>query len=352
MKVIFNNISITKIITALPDNIKNIDDDLETLYNNDKKALNRIKKVIGLQNRAIAKENQSALDLAYHAGLKILENCEKDSIKALIFVTQTPNYFVPNNASVLQGRLDLSGECACFDINQACSGFVYGLFNAFSIVDKLNKNDRVLLICGDTISKLIKPDDTSLASMMGDGVSACLVEKVEVGESFFMLKTQGKDFYKLVSPGRAFKKDYGDFPKDLDLSPIKNNHGFLFMDGAGIFNFAITHEPKAILETLDFSKINISNIDYFLFHQANKYTIDNIVKRLELDSNICPNTTTAKFGNLSAASIPTTICDVFESNINKDLTLFLGAFGAGLSMANAILKLNKDHFINQKIIFV
>lgn len=350
MKVVFKDISITKLITALPNNIKSIDDDLESVYKNDIKMLNRIKKVIGLQNRAIAKSHQSALDLAYSASEALLKGYDKNKIKAVIFVTQTPNYFVPNNASILQGKLGLSCECICFDINQACSGFVYGLFNAFSMIEKID--GAVLLVCGDTISKLIKPNDSTLCSMMGDGVSVGVIERVEVGDSFFSFSTQGADFYKLVAPMTAFKRDYGDFQDAGDLDLIKDNDGFLYMNGAEIFNFAIAYVPGSILKLIDFSKSDISKIDHFIFHQANKYIVDNIVKRLELDKHKCPNTTTTKFGNLSAASIPATICDMLESNIHRDFQLCLCSFGAGLSIANALIRISKDNFFNGQIIFI
>ncbi len=161
----------------MPPKVIDIDSELDTIYKGDKKGLERIKKVIGLQTRHIAEAHITASDLGLQAATRLLEslNVERESIDALIFVTQSPDYFCPASACYLQGKLGLSQSCLSFDINQACAGYLYGLYVAHSLCDSGGAN-RVLLIVGDTLSKFVNPLDSNLAPMMGDGVSATLLE--------------------------------------------------------------------------------------------------------------------------------------------------------------------------------
>ena len=178
MKATFHNTSIKGIYTIVPPKIIDIDSELDTIYKGDKKGLERIKKVIGLQTRHIAEKHITASDLGLQAATRLLESLEveRDSIDALIFVTQSPDYFCPASACYLQGKLGLSQSCLSFDINQACAGYLYGLYVAHSLCDSGGAN-RVLLIVGDTLSKFVNPLDSNLAPMMGDGVSATLLER-------------------------------------------------------------------------------------------------------------------------------------------------------------------------------
>lgn len=346
MKAVFTKASIKGIISVVPPKVVNIDDELHTIYKGDKKALDRIKKVIGLQTRNIADENITASDLGEYAANILIDylNIDRNSIDAIIMQTQTPDYFIPATACYLHGKLNLPSHTLAFDINQACAGYIYGLYVAYSMIES-NAANRVLLICGDTISRYTNQLDSNLAPIIGDGASATIIESsLDKINSYFTLGCDGSKFHQLIIPEGASRiptKEIIQNDKVWDTSDTRTLKQ-LYMDGAEIFNFALQQEPLSFKEILEYSTYKEEEIDYFFFHQANKYIVDNLSRKLNLPSKKVPNTTTNKYGNLSSCSIPATICDSLDYRLNKKLSILLAGFGAGLSWGNAILTLNKN----------
>lgn len=360
MKATFTQTCIKGIHTLVPPKIIDIDSELDTIYKGDQNALNRIKKVIGLQTRHIAEPHITASDIGEAAANALLDSLkvERNSIDALIFVTQTPDYILPASACYLHGKLGLPSTCLSFDINQACSGYLYGLYVAHSLIDGGGAK-RVLLLVGDTISKFVNPLDSNLAPIIGDGVSATLLqsihfdkdphsqEKSHAHRAFFELGSEGDKFYQLIIPegaGRIPTKEIIQDPKVWQISETRNLKQ-LYMDGAEIFNFAVMKYPHAFEQILAYSQENKDDLDFFFFHQANKYIVDNIARRLGLDRAKVPNNTTSKYGNLSGCSVPATICDVLgpiaKDGLKDPLRVHLAGFGAGLAWGNAILTLDQ-----------
>lgn len=347
MRATFTNTQIKAISTILPPMKIHIDSCLHSIYKGDEKALNRIKKVIGLNTRHIASKDISTTDLAFEAAKKLLDSAliDKNSIDALIFVTQTPDFRLPASACYLHGLLGLSTHCLSFDVNQACAGYVYGLYLAHSLIDS-NAASNVLLIVGDTLSKYTNQADSNLAPIIGDGVSATLLSRsLTQNLAYFELGSDGSKFYQLIIPQGGSKEPTLESipePKIFETSAIRQLDQ-LYMDGAEIFNFALGKEVEAFRSIFDYAKAEIDTIDYFFLHQANAYIVNNIAKRLNLDSAKVPNETTNKYGNLSGCSVPATICDTLHNiKTNKDLSVLVAGFGAGLSWGNAILNLSQD----------
>lgn len=357
MKATFTQTCIKGIHTLVPPKVIDIDSELDTIYKGDQNALNRIKKVIGLQTRHIAEPHITASDIGEVVANTLLDSLQIDrnSIDALIFVTQTPDYILPASACYLHGRLGLSSTCLSFDINQACAGYLYGLYVAHSLIDGGGAK-RVLLLVGDTLSKFINPLDSNLAPIIGDGVSATLLQSIhfdkdphsqENHRSFFELGSEGDKFYQLIIPegaGRIPTQEIIKDPKVWQTSETRNLRQ-LYMDGAEVFNFAVMKYPTTFEEILKYAKEEKEKLDYFFFHQANKYIVDNITRRLKLDKAKVPNTTTNKYGNLSGCSVPATICDTLsplaKNGLEHPLRVHLAGFGAGLSWGNAILTLDR-----------
>lgn len=351
MKSSFKQVKISGISVVVPSKSINIDDELNTIYNGDLQALERIKKVIGLQTRHIAHLNTTASDLAIVAISSLLKDMQisPQDIDAIIMVTQTPDYILPATACYIHGKMNFPTSTIAMDINQACAGYLYGLYISHTMIEN-GGCQKILLICGDTLSKHINPLDSNLAPIIGDGVSATLIERSNEQQSaFFDLGSEGKKFYQLIIPEGASRIPDPSIipePKIWETSE-KRTLKQLYMDGSEIFNFAIMQEPKAFLDILQYAQQKQEELDYSFFHQANKYIVDNIVRRLKLDPQRVPNNTTGKYGNLSGCSIPATICDTLntlERPLNKDLRVSMAGFGAGLSWGNAILTLKQDFF--------
>ena len=277
--------------------------------------------------RRIADNNTTAADLCYHAAEKVIKdnNISRGSIDALILVTQTPDYFLPPSSIILQNRLDLSTSIIAFDVNLGCSGYVNGLNVAFSFLQNESIN-RILLLCGDTLTKLTTLKDKTTGYLFGDAGSATLIEKGSNCESYFSINSDGSEANILITEAGGFK----------DVSNRKKPE--LFMDGMGVFNFTISKIPKDVKKLLNFSDKSINDIDRIYYHQANKFINDFISKKLKVNFEKTPFSM-YNYGNTSSASIPLTIVDsYYKANPHYEKVLLSG-FGVGLSWAHCLLDL-------------
>lgn len=342
----FTKARVTGISVCVPENFKLLEEDVDTLYNGDIKQVNRIKKTIGLNKRHIVKGNTTTSDLCELASKKLLEqmDIDKTTIDAIILVTQTPDYFQPPTSAYLHGKLGLSTNCLAFDVNQGCAGYVYGLWLSYMMIET-GSCKKVLLLAGDTISKIVNPLDTNVAPLFGDAGSATLVELSDTEtKSYFALHANGAKFDTIIQPQGAFRIPTKELFNDKQIFEVSEKRGLnhLYMNGADVFNFSIETEPQAISEILQLANLTQNDIDYIIFHQANKYIISNITRRLNFPLEKAPSETTGKYGNQSSASIPCTICDAIREEVStKKVRLILSGFGVGLSWASCLLELDK-----------
>ncbi|OOX93145.1 hypothetical protein BOP99_03040 [Campylobacter coli] len=346
MQAIFSHAKLTHLVTIIPENYINIDNELNTIYQNDIKKLNRIKKATGLQYRHIVEDGTTVSDLGEYAATMLLNDfkIDKNSLDAIVVCTQTPEFFIPATACYLHGRLNLKQETLAFDINQSCTGYIYGLYTLFSMIES-GCCKRILFICSNTTSKL-EECFTQETKLRGDGACASLLEYSEYKtESYFDLKTDGAGVKYLVTPFGAFGNPTKEKLNDPALWTQKRHDKQIYMNGLKVFNFSTTKEPLAFNELLRFANFKQENLDFVFFHQANKGIVSTITRRLNLDEKIVPNNIIEKYGNLSMTSIPAVICDTlntYEKPLNKNLKIILGAFGAGFSWANALITLDTN----------
>jgi 3-oxoacyl-[acyl-carrier-protein] synthase-3 len=327
---------VSGIVAVVPPLKRSLMDDVDRFYGGDVLQVERISRSIGLHTRHIVDNETTTADLCEHAANLLMGSLgvNKSSIDAIILVTQTPDYFQPATACYLHGVLDLSEHCAAFDVNQGCTGYIYGLWLAHMMVES-GGCSNVLLLAGDTMSKVVNPSDSNVAPLFGDAGTATLIQGTEkASPSYFSLHTNGKKFSTIIQPEGAFRKPSIKQIKDPRVFQTSDKRALneLFMDGAEVFNFSIQTEPKAIKEILEFSGKNQDDIDYIIFHQANKYIISNIARRLKFPIEKAPCETTGRYGNQSSASIPTTICDALSNKASSSkIDLILSGFGVGLS---------------------
>lgn len=346
-KTKFNNVKISGLTTVVANNRKSIDGEVN-LYGGDLKQIERVKKTIGLNERCVVDNETTSLDLCAQAFQKLIigMNLAPEDVDGLIFVTQTPDYFLPSNSSVIHGKFALSKNCACLDLNQGCSGYVYGLWMAHMMVSSGTCN-KVVLLAGDSMSRAVNPRDRASFPLFGDSGTATLIERAqESTTTFFDLHTDGRGFESIIIPAGGFRKPCSDetkveFEEDGNFRSEEN----LAMHGGKVFNFAMKEVPKAVDDILSFSGKTTEEIDYIVFHQANKFVIENITKRLkkhDLTNVVIPSDTVGKFGNQGPSSIPTTLSDALPVIIsNSKKQLLLCGFGVGLSWASVILELDR-----------
>lgn len=339
----FQQAAVRAIVTSVPQQERSIDDEID-LFGGNEKQIARLKKTIGLNKRRVVDGHTTAADLCASAARHLMtkSGLMASEVDALICVTQTPDYSQPCNAAVLHGRLGLPQTCAALDVNLGCSGYVYGLWLAHMMVES-GGCDTVLLLAGDTISRLVHPRDRAVAPLFGDGGSATLIASASAGApAWFSLETDGTGRDALIVPAGGFRTPSSAATQSevTDESGNCRTAEHLFMDGAEVFNFSIKVEPAAVQEIADYAKIDLNTIDHFVFHQANRYILTNIAKRLKLDPAKVPMQTVERYGNQSSASIPSALCGELGHTLTGtgSQRLLLSGFGVGLSWASAILE--------------
>ena len=299
---------------------------------------------VGIHERRISPLDVCASDLCYKAALKLMEDNQIDpeSIDVLLFVSQTSDYRIPATSCVLQHRLGLSKACACLDLTLGCSGYVYALSAAYAYASMEGVN-RVLLLDGETFSKIVNPRDKVNVPLYGDAGTATLVEKGAYKDSVFILNTDGTGAeavkihggmrHPLTSDSCLEKeREDGNYRTDMEI----------FMDGMDVFNFAISVVPKGVKEVVKITDSSLEDIDYLVFHQSNKFMTDFFVKRLKFDETKVPYCI-AKYGNTSSASVPLTIVSELWEKLNEEKVVVMCGFGAGLSWATARIVYNECH---------
>jgi len=340
----FNDIGILGLAAAVPANtIKN----LEYTEYFDVAAVAEIVEKTGIRERRFALPGLCASDLCFAAAEKLLNEMETDrsEIDLLIFISQTGDYRMPATAILLQERLGLGKHTAAFDINLGCSGFVYGLSIAYAMMNTGGFR-KALVLDGETRSRVYSPKDRKTAFLFGDGGVAALVGKVaDAGKSFFSLHSDGsKDAYIKMDAGGYRLPSSADTLKEKVVDEYGNirsdEHGY--MSGADVFNFVLAEIPKDIRSLLAYSEMDVSTVDYFVFHQANSYMNDYLVKKMKLPVEKVPSCIQF-FGNTSSVSIPLTIATQLKTADCSNKYFLLSGFGVGMSWASCIIKMNDCH---------
>ena len=336
-KITFHGVGVKAMSACVPRNIV-YNKDLGYLIPEDEidKTINNI----GIEQRRIADDDVMASDLCYKAARQLMQDndIEPDSIDVLLFMSQTADYRIPATSCLLQHRLGLPRETMCFDISLGCSGYLFALSTAFAYASMQGVN-RVLLLDGETFSKIVNRYDKVDWPLYGDAGTATLVEKGDYGDSTFLLNTDGsgENVLKIhagmrnpVTPDSCVAREQEDGNVRSDLE--------VFMDGMDVFNFAISKVPKSIKTLLKETDRTIDDVDYLIFHQANRFMMDFFVKKLKMNPVKVPYCI-HKYGNTSSASVPLTMASELAGRLDGDHTVLLSAFGAGLSWGSALLSM-------------
>lgn len=300
----------------------------------------KIQSKIGIKNRYISRENETALDLAIKASERVLIGCDKSSIDFLILCTQSPDYFLPTTACILQDKLGLSTNAGAFDFNLGCSGFIYGLAICKGLI-KAGIANNILLVMSETYTKHINEKDFANRSIFGDGAASTIIGKTDEKHIFeFVLGTDGKGMNNLIIPNGGMRKRFENSAEfRIDDSGNGRTNNDLFMNGPEIFNFTIKSIPKVINAVLEKNNIKLEEVDYFIFHQANKYMLEYLRKKIKIpEEKFYINMLNT--GNTVSATIPIALKDCVDNNVVKkgDKVLLCG-FGVGYSWGATIIEI-------------
>lgn len=340
----YSNIGIAGIAACVPKHT--IDNYHYTQYFQED-VVRKVVDKIGIYERRFADEHTCASDLCYAAAERLIADLQvdKSEIDVLIFISQTPDYRMPATAFLLQERLGLPKTTMAFDLSLGCSAFLYGLSVGYSLLQQPHIR-KVLLLDGETRSKVYSPKDRKTAFLFGDAGAAVLLERGEkYGNSYFSLNSDGSmaDTIKIEGGGYRMPSSEETLRERVvdEYGNIRSlEHGY--MDGDDVFNFVASKVPKDIKYLCAEVGEDVKSMDYYLLHQANDFMNQFLVKKLKLDVEKVPSSI-AKFGNTSSVSIPLTIVSELHNQLSGNKKLMLSAFGVGLSWGTAILQTSECH---------
>jgi len=292
-----------------------------------------LKDKLGIEERAICAPSEACSDLAFMACRKVLDKSALNvkEVGLLILCTQNPDYKLPATSHIVQDRLGLPSGCAAFDLNLGCSGFVYGLGIAKAFMEA-HRIPHALLVTSDPYSKIIDRKDRVTRPLFGDAAAATLLSEgasCRILESTF--GSDGSGARHLMVAGGGTRHPHSGSPETAqEPSP------HLFMDGREIFNFMMRRVPEDVSLCLRKNGLVLGDIDYFVFHQASKYMLDSLVKRMGLD----PAKVVYRLkdvGNTVSSSIPIALSLFFGEKKLTGKKVLLSGFGVGLSWASTVL---------------
>lgn len=284
----------------------------------------------GIRSRHLVSEEETTASMAYEAAKQALERAEMkpEDVELIIVATCTADTLVPSTACDIQGRLG-AVNAAAFDVNAACSGFIYALSTADAFFQSgMYKN--ALLVGVETLSRIVDWHDRSVCVLFADGAGAAVVKASETGGLIASsLGSNGSKSSALIVKNRENHNPFVPEEKPMD---------FLYMDGQEVFRFAVRTVPKSIQHTLDKADLTTEDIDLFLLHQANMRINQSISHKLKVPIEKFP-ANMDHCGNTSGASIPILMDEVNQKGLLKEGdTIVLAGFGAGLTWGSAIMK--------------
>lgn len=302
--------------------------------------VNKIISSTGVERRHVVSE-ECASDLCVAAAERLIADLaiDRSTIDTLIFVSQTHDFTLPATACVLQQRLNLPIHTAAFDVALGCSGYVYGMWLAASLLSG-GGSKRALLLVGDTISKIAAPTDRSVAALFGDAGSATVLEFDPTAPDMpFVLGTDGRGAKNLIVPAGGYR-DRGGMSTQTSEEGVRGPYD-LYMNGAEIFAFTLARVPPLVAALHALDETGSKPIDHYVFHQANRFMLEHLVKKMKLPKEKVV-LDVKDVGNTSCASIPLAI-SLHQGKAGGYVSgrLMLAGFGVGYSWAGCIAEFDQ-----------
>lgn len=308
-------------------------------------SIDKIAAKTGINNRHIAGPQEFSSDLAVSAANIFFKetNVNKNEIDFLILCTQSPDYFLPTTACVIQDRLGLNKSIGSIDVNQGCSGFIYSLGLAKGLIVS-RQAKKVLVITSETYSKFINKNDKSNKTLFSDASAVTLVSDESSGYGAkiedFVYGTDGSGSESLIVKNGGAKYRYNNGEDVFQDGKFLRNDNNLYMDGRAVFEFTNSIVPSLVHSTLVKNSLILDEIDKFIFHQANKFMLDKIRLKLNIQQDKFIFNS-ENIGNTVSSTIPISLRKLFDNeNFVSGQKLMIAGFGVGLSSGATILTIN------------
>jgi len=354
MKAVFHNKKITGMLGILPQNEIFFEDEVNN-YTFPPKQTIRLKKVMGYEKHRVVKSTTASSDFCLYGLNYMLQKglIKREEIGAVVVVTTTPDHFIPPVSNIIQGKCGLGKETICIDISQGCVAFLIGLMQSFILLDHIGEK-KVILFTTDTLSKKVSMKDRNSYPLIGDAAGITVIENDDTAKDiYFILYNDGTRGDALIIPAGGSRLACStetavmqDLENDGNLRSLNN----LKMSGSEIFTFVQTEVPPLIEETIEYSRQSKDDIDWFLFHQPNKFMLKKLAEKLGVPYEKVPMNIVENFGNPSGASIPINIVhNLAKSVIDNTFNCCLSAFGAGLAWGAMTMELGRMKFCEMLI---
>lgn len=303
-------------------------------------SVDKISSKTGIERRHISGPDEYSSDLAIAAGRRLLETrgIDPTSIDYLIVCTQSPDYYLPSTACIVQDALGVPTSAGATDITLGCSGYIYGLGLAKGLIES-GQAANVLVITADTYTKFINPADKSVRTIFGDGAAATLITADGDSESITAITygTDGAGAKSLIVPNGGLRNGAGIQPKSDAVTRELESSGYdLYMDGPDIFNFTLRVVPGTVDQILEKAGAALEDIDLFVFHQANAFMLDHLRKKLSVPEDKF-FVALAESGNTVSSTIPIALAQAERSGaLRSGMRVMLLGFGVGLSWGGLV----------------
>lgn len=298
---------------------------------------NKFEEKVGIINRYWVADDETAFDLAKKACEKLFAKIDRKKVDYILYCTQSPEYFLPSTACILQNHMGLNKNIGALDFNLGCSGYVYGIGLAKGLINS-GQAKNVLLVTAETYSKYLHQNDRSNRAIFGDAATATLISYSQeecVGD--FLFGTDGSGYDKLIVKNGCSKSRFDPLAEEVIYgsdNTYTDNH--LYMNGPEVFNFTSKTIPNFTEDVLTKNSVTTNDIDQFIFHQANSFMLNFMRKRLKIAK--------ASFfvdledgGNTVSCTIPIALKKYSQSVIGNDIKILIVGFGVGLSWAGGLI---------------
>lgn len=348
MNLIFSHRRISGLLAVVPANERSFVDEMANFNSPPARSL-KLMKVMGYDKHRIVDGPVCASDLACFGMEHLFASGKlgRDDFDALIVVTQSPDYLMPPTSCVIQGRLGLKHDMFCLDINQGCAGFLIGLFQAFSLLEQPAVR-KVVLVNVDVLSRKTSPRDRNSYPLIGDAASIAVVERsADETPIHANLRMDGTRREALMIPAGGFR-----LPSSPETAVMEDDgeNNFrakdnLRMDGSAVFNFVQVEVPPMIQDLLQTARVDKDAVDYFLFHQPNRFMLQKLADQMQVPYEKMPSNIVEHYGNSSGVTIPMAIVhNLRERLLGGSIHACMAGFGVGLTWSSMLLRLGPLDF--------
>lgn len=337
----FKNKEITGMALIVPENERSFVDDMKS-FNADEKRSLRLAKVMGYDKHRIAPENVAASDLVEFGFKSLFDSgdLKKEEIDALLYVTASPDHFLPPTSRILHGKLGLRVDAYCIDITQGCAAFEEGLIQAFLLLEQPTVK-KVALVTTDVLSHKVSKKDRNSYPLVGDAASITIVENSKTDNDIeVVILNDGSRCDALKIPAGGFRMPCSSKTAAMYSDAEGNERALdnLVMDGTAVFNFVMEDVPPMLFDLFSRANVTKDDLDWFLFHQPNRFMLQKLAEKIEVPYDKMPSNVVEKYGNSSGTTVPAVTVLTFEGKElpAKQKVCFAG-FGVGLTWAGIVM---------------